>query len=190
MTTYEFVDSLVKVIGLLGGLWAVFTWSESQRWKRASELDEFIKTFERDVLVQQAARMLDWQRGTIEMANRESRDFDSKTILDGLRIPQGADSNFTEEEVRIRDAFDAMLSFLGRLELAMQGGFVDPDYTLVYFGYWIRRLHDMDQHVAQGKEAQKEMRDYERAYGPGDQIMSSLFARISGRESVRIQKIG
>lgn len=53
---------------------------------------------------------------------------------------------FPGEQATIRDAYDALLTFFNRLELAIATGLIDAEPTKAYFRYWLDHFLKMSRH--------------------------------------------
>ena len=134
-------------------------WRRGQAWQRAEKLDRFIEKFESDELLKLGAAILDWtdrrislRGGDLTVKNKEallalrdhrtikkqSADTDTAVDDDGPMFPG--------EQAKLRDAYDALLSFFERLELSISTELIDSDPARAYFSYWLERLVTFDRH--------------------------------------------
>lgn len=186
MSLYEIADLVLKTLVLFGGVFALWRWVVEQRWRRYERLDEFIESFEKDEMIGFATQVLDWSRRTVVMSGGQAVKFSSSDVAAALRIHTEADSQvtFPDPQDKIRDAFDAILAFFGRLESAIANGFIDEDATLDYFGYWLERMNTMSEHKSADSNVENKMRRYEDKYGPGRTTMDRLYERMATRIKV------
>jgi hypothetical protein len=151
-------------------------WRRGQEWQRAEQLDKFVMKFESDPLLKLAAVVLDWSDRTVKFGED---DFEVKNdeVLLALRDHQMIeDSNkFPGGQPTLRDAYDALLSFFNRLELAITTGLVDSEPAKTYFAYWLEKLvtfegHEADKDVLGGEKPAKLVAAYIWVYGDVDSI--------------------
>jgi hypothetical protein len=170
-------DLLIDVLTLIGAgvafYFSLHQWKCGQALQKAGKLDEFIAKFESDELLRLAATILDWRERKITCRNREVRVC-SREVLLALRIHTEIKESpqFPGDQMMFRDAYDALLNFLQRLEIAIAGNLVDPIHARKCFGYWIERLLKFERHkddpnqpFLDGRKPGKMVRDYVRAYG-------------------------
>jgi hypothetical protein len=171
------VDPVLKLGALAGGIFALWKWTQDQRWRRAEQLDKLIKEFGDDENILLATQCLDWNKRKVSLKSGKEIIVSSDELIAALRVPSDPDfSTFPYPQSKIRDALDALLAFFGRLELAIEGGFIEEEYTISYFGYWIERMRTMSQHSKRYGDAPDKMRKYMREYGP-DELIKGLFRR-------------
>ena len=170
-------DVIINLL-TLGGAGVAFyfslhQWKCGQALQKAAKLDDFIAKFESDELLRLAATILDWRERTITCRGREVKVC-SKEVLLALRIHTEIKESpqFPGDRMIFRDAYDALLNFLQRLEIAIAGSLVDPVHARKCFGYWLERLLKFERHkddpndpFLDGREPTKMVRDYIRAYG-------------------------
>ena len=82
---------------------------------------------------------------------------------------------FPGRQPTLRDAYDALLAFLNRLELAIGMELIDSAPAKAYFAYWVKRLVTFDQHpadaaVEDGAEPAKLVAKYISNYGDEESI--------------------
>jgi uncharacterized membrane protein len=58
---------------------------------------------------------------------------------------------FEGEQANLRDAYDAILTFFNRLELAISTNLIDKEPAKNYFSYWLERLVTFDRHPDKNK---------------------------------------
>src|SRR6266850_4180661 len=98
-STKNVVDVFLTVAGMIGAVVAfrqtIREWRESQRWKRAEQLDKFVQAFESDDLLRLAALTIDW---TSRPTTFKGRDLTivNKDVLLALR---------NHEELKSGDGF-------------------------------------------------------------------------------------
>jgi hypothetical protein len=144
-------DAIITVVGMTGAavafIYARQDWREAQRWKRAEQLNEFVTRFETDPLLRLASAVTDWTSRTV-MHNGHPFQIHNNDALLALRNHETMedDESFEGEQDTIRDAYDALLAFFTRLELALHSELIDVEPTRSYFRYWLERFTTMDRH--------------------------------------------
>lgn len=140
------IDALTLGFAFIGGIVALVQWRRDQAWKKADKLDSMYKEFEANRLIQIACRVLDWNRGNFKFPDGEELRFTDEDVKKSLVIHGDEDLTFTSTQARMRDAYDALLSFFERLESAIEGGLVNSDTALRLFGYWVKHFERMPEH--------------------------------------------
>ena len=67
-----------------------------------------------------------------------------------MRDHEEAKWKFKGKQALLRDAYDAWLTFFGRLELAIASGLIDAKPAQQYFGYWLKHFLAFDKHDTTG----------------------------------------
>jgi hypothetical protein len=175
MTAKDKWDVLLQVL-TMGGAGLAFViglrqWRRDQAWKRAERMDQFVAQFEQDKLLQLAATILDWTYCSAEISGKEI-DVENNEVLLALRdhSKMGPNPVFKGNQMKMRRAYDALLSFFSRLEMALTMDLIDVEPDRQYFGYWLKRLvtfdrHSDDENVLGGTPPTKIVEDYIRVYG-------------------------
>src|SRR6478752_4032731 len=155
--TKNLVDVILTLAGGVGALIAFVhtlqTWKESQRWQRADKLDKLIEAFEKDSLLRLACLVLDWTYRKTEVDGKEF-SFTNEDVLLALRLhgdDPGEPQEFSPIQAKIRDAYDALLTFFSRLDAALEAGLIDRAPSRRYFIYWLDVLLTMKHHHDQGR---------------------------------------
>jgi len=174
--TKNVVDVVITLLAMIGTVIAFIhtlrQWSASQRWRRMEKLDQLIEYFERDPLLRVARTSVDWTARKIKHDGRYLTITNTDALLalrDHRHLLEGGE--FEGEQATIRDGYDALLSFLARLEVALTGGLIDRDPAGVYFSYWLERFLTMDRHkdkdgsILEGKSPSQMAREYISMYG-------------------------
>ncbi len=170
------IDGLTLAGATIGGIVALVQWRRDQAWKRAEKLDSMFKEFETSRLIQIACRVLDWNRGKFSFPDGDRLEFDSSDVEKSLAVhDSGDDLTFTQTQARLRDAYDAILSFFERLEAAIDSGLVDSNQAVTLFGYWVRHMDTMPEHPNCGPKAMR----YIARYGSHSSF-NSLCGRLTG----------
>ena len=107
--------------------------------------------------------MIDVQNDQVLLALRDHRSI------------EGVDK-FPYEQPTFRDAYDALLTFFNRLELALTTGLIDRDPARAYFSSWLERLvkfdrHKKDPNVLGGMDPARLVAAYIWAYGDRPSIV-------------------
>ncbi len=179
------VEPLLKILTALGGLvvfaWGLIQWREQERGKRAERLETIISFFESSPLLRLAVQAIDYNKRKYKFDD-ELLEWNSNVVKDALRVHTRyrSEIEFPYPQALLRDAFDALLGFNARLEVAIAGGLVDEQHAIDYFGYYLRRMHDMDEHQGEPDDAQERMARYEQAYGD-PRLINSLYERVGRR---------
>jgi hypothetical protein len=180
--TKNIIDVLLAVIGMIGAVVAYIhtlrTWREGQHWRRAEQLDKFIERFEADEMLKLACLMLDWTFRKTEFRAKEIT-IRNDDVLIALRLhgeEEGDLPIFTQDQALIRDMFDALLAFFGRLDVALASRLIDRKSAKLYFSYWLERFITMDRHpdesgVLNGLTPDKAVASYVSAYGDPQSLM-------------------
>lgn len=140
------IDALTLCFALIGGITALVQWRRDQAWKRAEKLDSMYKEFEGSRLIQIACRVLDWSRGNFKFPDGEELRFTDEDVKKSFVVHGDEDLTFTATQTRMRDAYDALLSFFERLESAIDGGLVNSEAAMRLFGYWVKHFDEMPEH--------------------------------------------
>ncbi|HSE24417.1 MAG TPA: hypothetical protein VLB68_22305 [Pyrinomonadaceae bacterium] len=152
-------------------------WQRGQEWQRSEQLDKFVVKFESDALLKLAAVVLDWHDRPVTFDGRMI-DVQNQEVLLALRDHrdiEGVDK-FPGEQPTFRDAYDALLTFFNRIELAIATGLVDREPASAYFSYWLDHLVKFDRHkkdssVLKGMDPAKLVAAYIWAYGDRHSIV-------------------
>lgn len=140
------IDAVTLGLAGIGGIVALFQWRRDQAWKQAEKLDAMFKEFEANRLIQIACRVLDWSRGNFKFPDGEEFRFTESDVEKSLMVHGDEELTFTPSQVRMRDAYDALLSFFQRLESALGSGLVDKKAAKNLFGYWVSHFSMMPEH--------------------------------------------
>ena len=178
--TKNVFDVILTIIGMIAAGFAfvqtVREWRAAQRWKRAEQLDQFVNRFDNDAMLRLASVIVDWTDRAVTFLNR-SLTVRNDDVLLALRVHTDLDPDckFPGEQPAIRDAYDALLAFFARLELALTSGLIDKAPARAYFRYWLQRFVTMDRHpdrkgVLAGQAPAAMVRNYVRAYGDEDSM--------------------
>jgi hypothetical protein len=131
------------IIGITGAIAVIFgirEYIKSQRWQRAQAVSSLIKEFEENARFKPAKIMLDWDERAFEMPGGGLLHFKNEVLVRALRVVKmDTESEFTKEEIFIRDSFDAFLDFLERL-YSLQTNRLVKFLDLQYFWYWLDLL--------------------------------------------------
>lgn len=177
--TKNLFDVAFGIASLIGAIVAFILslrqWRQGQAWQRAQKLDELITKWESDELLRLDANVLDWSSRDVTFRSAPFR-IDNDEALLALRVHStivaGADkpSMFPGGQATLRDAYDALLSFFQRLEVAISGGLIDPVAASGFFRYWLERWVHFDRHrdrnnVLNGLAPATMTAGYVQAYG-------------------------
>lgn len=187
--TKNLVDAVLAILGGIGAALAFLhtleTWREGQRWQRAAKLDALIEHFERDALLRLACVIIDWTSRRLEL-DGDTFAYTNVDALGALKLygeGPGQTLRFTPTQAKIRDAYDAFLSFMSRLDAALEARLVDTEPAARHFRYWLevfasmRHHPDADGSILDGKSPSQAVADYIRAYGD-PAVIASLQKRF------------
>lgn len=146
---WDVVLNMVTMVGAAVAFgFGLQQWRKGQAWQRADKLDKFIEKFEADPLLRLAATILDWKERNDITFGGEKIDIRNNDVLLALRDHHTIAQRpmFSDEQAKFRDAYDALLAFLNRLELSITTDLIDPEPTRAYFAYWLERLLEFNRH--------------------------------------------
>jgi hypothetical protein len=178
--TKNLFDVFLAVITMAGAAVAFFIgwmqWRRGQEWQRAEQLDKFIRQFESDELLKLATVVLDWKDRAVKFRGQDFK-MRNRDVLLALRKHQSPEDpdEFPGEQPTLRDAYDALLAFFNRLEIAIKTELIDSAPAKAYFAYWLERLVTFDQHTAEsdvdnGADPAKLVAKYISAYSDEESI--------------------
>lgn len=180
------VEVVLAVVGSALAIWGfrqtLKEWRVGQRWRRSEQLDKLIDHFESDPQLHVARMVLDWTVRTVKTETGETKITNNDVLLALRDHAMGVD-DFPGAQAPIRDAIDAFLSFLARLETGLSNGLIDVEPTKGYFRYWIERFVTMDKHPLPEKGS-KERRDVdadlkghlpEELFKPGEEATAAKY---------------
>ena len=159
--------------GLFGVLWGVHTYRQSQLLKRKETIFPLIAEYDESTKMEIAKRILDdftdikkkFFEGKIFVAELKGDEYYTiKNLHDILRDDTIA-TKFDEGEDEIRDGFDSLLAFFGKLEYLLRIGLIRRT-DLSYFQYYIYKV-----------SGNKEVRDYVKLYN--FQLYGMLDSRLN-----------
>jgi len=179
-------DVALDLLTLAGGALAFWLglrqWAVSQQWQRAEQLDKFVTEFESNDKLLLAATLLDWTDRKTQYGKQKLTIRNAEVLLalrphTEMKPDDEDEGNYTGNQPLLRDAYDALLSFFVRLELALEGGLVDARAAGKYFRYWLERWMTMDRHgdderVLKGRSPAEMAAAYTRAYGDPESLLS------------------
>ena len=173
-------DVSLHIVTIIGGLVAfcfgLRQWRRGQDWQRAEQMDKFVQQFEKDELLQLAATIVDWTRRTIIFRKEEFTVTNTDALLASRNHAEmGPQPKFAGEQATLRDAYDALLAFFARLELALSTKLIDVEPAKQYFSYWLEHFLSFDRHtdeknLLQGKSPGEMVAGYIEAYGDPESI--------------------
>jgi hypothetical protein len=163
------LDILKTGLAVLGFIGTIATigiaaqqYRKANRWKSAEFVAQEMKAFLGDRQVRNALTMLDWGAREIALRGDDdtptpsrtwvTRELQTRALLPHvLRGASGSDvqetqsagstlGGFTDDEVLIRDAYDALLDGLERFDSYRQARLVTVEQLRPYLGYWIDDL--------------------------------------------------
>lgn len=144
-------DLLLNAVTLVGAAVAfafgLHQWRRGQDWQRAEQMDKFIQEFQNNDLLSLAATVIDWTRREVTFRGQPFVVTNTDALL-ALRDHSAMGENpvFKLEQATLRDAYDALLAFFQRLELAISTQLVDAPPAVHYFRYWLGHFLAFDKH--------------------------------------------
>lgn len=174
---WDVVLNIMTMVGAGIAFWfGLQQWRRGQDWQRAEQMDKFVQEFENDELLRLAATVIDWTRREVVFRGRALVVTNTDSLL-ALRdhMTMGTKPVFEGEQATLRDAYDALLAFFGRLELAISTKLVDAPPALQYFRYWLEHFLAFDKHpdeknLLAGKLPKEMVAGYVNAYGDAASI--------------------
>lgn len=150
---FDLIVSAGAIPGALFLFWkGVVESQEGRRYKRAEQLDKLAEKFDADPLLRLATVVVDWHRRVTRFGDREVK-LTNRDAIGALRVhDREGGGHYTGEQPLIRDALDALFTFLDRLDVAIESGLVDGPSAMKYFGYWICRSVSYDRHEIEPPE--------------------------------------
>jgi hypothetical protein len=144
--TQGYIDTAIKIIGIVGGLIAAFKAiseiregrilrERDYRWKQTNAAKELIDAMMNDKLALAAASMLDWDKNIYFDDNKRSFMISHQEVVRALRIEN---LKFSSKEKFIRDAFDKFLNYLEFMEQFIKNDLFKYEDILYPIEYYIR----------------------------------------------------
>lgn len=192
MVLKDKLDLWMKGIGLGGAVIAFVVglcqWHRDQAWKRQELLDDLIAHFESDSNIRIAKAAVDWRTRDVRSGDTTLRisntgavlalrivGDDTQKKLCGLRFGCSDYCSLTPEQIALREAYDALLSFFQRLEVAVTNKKVDAEPCADYFNYWLDRLLTFRMHTVETgcvcNTREELIAGYICAYGSSDSML-------------------
>jgi hypothetical protein len=151
---FENVTGLLELLAKLGVLAAagvfvigLIQFQIGQTWKREEFLSDMVNDFGRRLSVENAKKMIELlmfypQGRLIDLSlNDEKPEMKKVCVADIEKALDPKQTNsLTDEEMRIRECFDAFLSRLERFEHYIETQLVTEESVRIYLGYWINTL--------------------------------------------------
>ncbi|HEX6648794.1 MAG TPA: hypothetical protein VF075_04630 [Pyrinomonadaceae bacterium] len=165
----QFIASTLGVGGAIVAFsFAVFQYRRAESWKRTEFIAKEIKDFESDPLIQNALLMIDWGSRRINLflysnpthdqlvkITREvqwkallphpiKRQFPDYRTFTATEEQQESKDNhkkiFTNEEAKIRDTYDALLTRLDRFATFIDSGLISARELKPFIIYWVNAI--------------------------------------------------
>ncbi|MBS2020271.1 MAG: hypothetical protein JST00_45850 [Deltaproteobacteria bacterium] len=160
--TKRVFDAVLAVLAMGGGVVAfvkaLHEWRESQRWKRSEQLDKLVEKFESTPLLRLACTIVDWTTREVKYDGKEVVITNRDVLLALRDHTEGSGvRSFEGQQPLIRDAYDCLLTFLARLEVAIETRLVDEEPAKTYFAYWLKRFVTMDKHPRDFRDSDAEV---------------------------------
>jgi hypothetical protein len=143
----DYVATATAAAALGGVLWGVYEYSKARITARQQVLFEVIKEFNQSDQMKIAKDILGYGNVRKENKKKNWEQPDSYYSKDHLAqilryIPPGTPGTEVEQgEKDIRDSFDALIVFLGKIGYLLMVGAITQDET-VYFRYYMQKIQD------------------------------------------------
>lgn len=174
-------DVVLGIATVLGAAiafgFSLHQWRRGQAWQQAQKMDDFVREFESSDLLCLVKLIIDWtRRQDVPFRDRKLVITNSDSLL-ALRVhtEMGQTPKFDGEQALFRDAYDALLSFFSRLELAITTDLIKREPAKRYFAYWLQHFLIFDKHpdekqLLQSQSPEQMVVRYIKAYGDSSSI--------------------
>lgn len=146
--SYNLFDTIIKIAAALGAviafLYSLRQYKKGQMWQKADVILNLIDSFERDEQIDLACSLIDWDEREVDIGLPTTFRFRNELLVKALEVRE-MDSDFTPEESKIRDAFDAFFDFFEKLYSFQRTGLLSFG-DLAYFYYWFELLRDIGRY--------------------------------------------
>ncbi len=190
--TLEIVDLVIKGVGF--GVTAISLWITSRQllianlWKRKEFANKSITEFFQNPLVRNAMLMLDWRERKLVLSEEHSRmtgeeafDYSEDLLTNALREGLG----FTDEEVVIRDCFDAFFGGIQQFNDLVESRLMQYSDFKPYFVYWGKLLQGKIDHKS--TESLNAIHSYIKIFFDAAQI-NEFFQQVMGDTQVEVTR--
>jgi hypothetical protein len=164
------MGNLIALLGIISGLIAfsfgIYQYIKGQEWKRAEFVVNLIDKFESQIQVKNAMLMLDWNSRQIVFSDKTSIYFEDNILEHALTIHTrlALGDEYTEDESKIRDAFDVFFDGLQRFDQHIELGLLNADDLRPYILYWIELIGN-ENPIRKSNTIIKIMWEYIHYYG-------------------------
>jgi hypothetical protein len=166
MDNKDWIEVIKIALLVPTAIFAIARWLRGEKWKRVAQFDGLVKEFESNYRLRLAAIAVDWTSRSLPAASDEPAiSFDSQDVLVAL---DAEIVKLDPTQVRLRDAFDSLLAYFGRLQRVIESGLVDDAWARQSFCYWLERFLSMDRHSGKlrgSRSPQQLVGDYIVRYG-------------------------
>ena len=131
-------------------LWGVYQYRKGQITTRQKVLFEAIEDFNESKELRIAKDILGY--GYVRHSKENKKEYDQTDLKTILRYPK-KDTPFVPAEIDIRNSFDALLVFLGKIGYMLMVGVITRNEAL-YFRYYIGKIEANDNVRNYAKENQ------------------------------------
>lgn len=136
------------VIGVAGLLFGIYQYFIGRRGKRIEYLDGLVKRLREEPLLKSATLLLDWETRDIKIGER-TVDFDVRmlphALADHNTFENSMIEGFNDDEVAIRDAFDAFFDFCSSVQYVVELGMVNHDDIFSSpLAYYLNKILEKD----------------------------------------------
>lgn len=149
MNETTFISLIATLVGIIGGLFALFRGidevrqsreirQQEFRWKQADAAKELLEKLGQHYHSRDAMRMLDWSGRRYEDGNnRQTEPITTELVSQSLRTHK---LEFTPDEVYVRDCFESLLDKYDRIENYIRIGLISFDDIKFPVGYYVRLM--------------------------------------------------
>jgi hypothetical protein len=187
------VTDLIELVAKLGVLAAagvfligLYQFDVGQRWKKEEFLSEAVNDFGRRDSVENAKKMLELlmfypQGRKIQLyPENESSTKSLVTVAQiGKALSPRSTDELSDDEMKIRECFDAFLSRLERFEHYIESGLVSESSLSIYLGYWINTLLGRETTIGKKPRLNAEHRQWILRYAEAYEF--PLLEKLLGR---------
>lgn len=150
------ISLIATLVGIVGGLFALFRGvdevrqsreirQQEFRWKQADAAKELIEKMSADKNVRCAMKMLDWENRQFDDNGRQTAPITAALMLGALRVsyahvPQPDPLVFTLDEVFVRDCFEALFDEYERFENYIRIQLINFSDVKFPIGYYVKLM--------------------------------------------------
>jgi hypothetical protein len=154
MNDTTLISLIATLVGIVGGLFALFRGvdevrqsreirQQEFRWKQADAAKELIEKMSADKNARCAMKMLDWENRQFDDNGRQTAPISAALMMSSLRVsnmPQPDPLVFTPDEVFVRDCFEALFDEYERFENYVRINLINFEDVKFPIGYYVRLM--------------------------------------------------